>query len=119
MKKKICNCPSCNNLICQSDSYCDKHKNPKSVPFQNAVRSNELYYNTSRWRGLRKQKINEQPYCSKCGVSSKETSLHVHHIVEPRGEENLFFNYENLDVLCENCHRRETAREIKDRRKGQ
>jgi len=122
MKKKVCNDPSCNTLIEPGERYCERHKrdNAKArgdrIPFQNAQRYNAEFYRTSTWRNLRKQVLRENPFCEKCGIPQKETSLHVHHKIPPRGDEGLFYDIDNLAVLCEGCHRGTTAREIAGRR---
>jgi 5-methylcytosine-specific restriction endonuclease McrA len=109
MNAKICRSPNCSELINQNEVYCEKHKKPKLAPFQNAVRHNEELYNTKEWRKLRKQKIQEMPFCSKCGINE---NLQVHHIVAPRGNPDLFYNESNLTVVCEQCHRLITQKEI-------
>jgi len=116
MKAKICNEPSCHTLISQSEIYCNKHKKEPSKPFSNAVRSNEGLYNTSRWRKLKKKILSEQPYCSRCGLSNKEVLLHVHHKMPARGNEDIFFDESNLEVICEHCHRIITNIEINNRK---
>jgi 5-methylcytosine-specific restriction endonuclease McrA len=60
--------------------------------------------------------LKEYPYCVKCGIGKNETPLHVHHIVEPRGNEELFFNKDNLVPVCDACHRVLTAEEIRKRK---
>ena len=112
MKAKICNFPSCSTLIEPDKRYCNKHMPEKRVPFEGAIRSNAQYYNTTKWRSLRKKVLKDQPYCSKCGIDS---NLHIHHRIPARGDEELFFNEDNLTVLCEGCHRVVTAKEINKR----
>jgi 5-methylcytosine-specific restriction endonuclease McrA len=108
MRKKICSYPGCNTLIEPTERYCAKHI-IEHKPFENAIRYNEALYNTSQWRSLRKEKIKECPYCELCGA---ESNLEVHHKVPPEGNEELFFNRDNLQVVCSACHRIITAREI-------
>jgi len=118
MMKKVCNDPSCTTLIPMNERYCERHREIRSErkPFANAQRYNTELYRTSAWRNLRKRVLSENPFCEKCGISRKETALHVHHKVPPRGDEGLFYDIHNLAVLCEGCHRGITAREIADRR---
>jgi 5-methylcytosine-specific restriction endonuclease McrA len=112
MRKKICSFAGCNTLIEFNERYCTKHIiNHK--PFEHAIRYNEALYNTTRWRTLRKEKIKEIPYCELCGA---DTNLEVHHRVPPRGNEELFFNRDNLQVICSACHKIITAREIRERK---
>jgi len=113
MKVKICKEVGCNNLIQIDKTYCDRHKKEKRTPFQNAVRTNENLYNTSQWRRLRKKILKDQPYCVKCGINEQ---LEAHHKTPPRGNEELFFDENNLIILCRSCHRTATAKEIKNRR---
>jgi 5-methylcytosine-specific restriction endonuclease McrA len=104
------------------ERYCKKHirgterpAGPK--PFENAVRANDSLYNTARWRKLKGKVLKAHPYCFKCGISKSETTLHVHHLIEPRGNEELFFDETNLVPVCDSCHRVLTAQEIRNRRK--
>jgi 5-methylcytosine-specific restriction endonuclease McrA len=116
MKRKICNYPGCTTLIAMTERYCGEHKRENSTPFQNAVRTNAALYNTDRWKKLRSKIVKEHPYCSRCGISKKESRLEVHHIIAPRGSEELFFDEDNLVPVCESCHSVLTAQEINSRR---
>ena len=113
MKVKICSEAGCNNLIDSNSVYCKKHIKEKIKPFENAIRANELLYNTSKWRQLRKEILKENNWCIKCGI---DINLEVHHIIPPRGNEELFFDKGNLTVYCKQCHRIETNREIRERK---
>jgi len=113
MRAKICKEPGCSTLINGDSTYCEKHIRSKRVPFQNAVRSNESLYNTTKWRKLRKQILKDIPYCVRCGTT---INLELHHKIPPRGDEDSFFDEDNLIPVCKRCHRLETAREILNRR---
>jgi 5-methylcytosine-specific restriction protein A len=112
MKRKICRSPGCNALIPQTETYCDKHKREPSPPFITAIRSNN--YNTAQWRQLRKKILKEQPRCFHCGCTN---DLQVHHVIPPRGNEELFFDENNLVAVCATCHRILTSHEIRKRKK--
>jgi 5-methylcytosine-specific restriction protein A len=118
MKKKICCQAGCNNLIDQSERYCPQHKREPREPFNNAIRFNEELYRTTQWRTLRKEVLNEQQCCFKCEVSKSESKLEVHHIIPPRGNEELFFDKSNLVAVCPVCHKIITSKEIGNRRRG-
>jgi 5-methylcytosine-specific restriction endonuclease McrA len=118
MKKKLCRQPGCNRLIDSTETYCGDHARAGKKPYENAGRTNAALYNTVRWRKLRNRILNEQPQCSRCGIGRNEATLHVHHTIEPRGNEELFFDETNLVPVCESCHRVLTAREIRNRKKG-
>jgi 5-methylcytosine-specific restriction protein A len=110
--KKICGEPGCNKLIEITERYCEEHKKEPRKPFENAIRFNQQLYNTNRWRKLKSEHLKEHPYCCKCGISKNEISLQVHHIIPPRGNEELFFDENNLTSICPVCHKIITTREI-------
>jgi 5-methylcytosine-specific restriction protein A len=118
MKKRMCNFPGCTVLIDPSERYCLKHKKEKSSnsrkPFENAQRSNNNLYHTAQWKNLRKKVLKDNNYCVYCG--SRE-NLVIDHIIPPRGNEDLFFSENNLQVVCHRCHSLKTAQEINHRRK--
>jgi 5-methylcytosine-specific restriction protein A len=115
MKRYICREVGCRELL-EKPGYCDKHKKEyksKSIPFQNAKRSNYSLYKTGRWRALVKKHLSMQGFCVCCG--SKE-NLTVDHIFPPRGDPDFFYDPDNLETLCVQCHRWKTAREINERK---
>jgi 5-methylcytosine-specific restriction protein A len=113
MRKYICRYAGCNKLL-ESPGYCEEHIiREKGEPFSNAIRYNKKLYNTTRWRNLRKEYLEKNDYCQGCG--SKE-DLTVDHKISPLGNEELFFNPDNLQTLCKQCHRIKTAQEINERK---
>jgi predicted HNH restriction endonuclease len=61
--------------------------------------------------------VRENPRCEICGVGKADGAiLEAHHREPPRGDEERFFDENNLAVLCQPCHRVITAREIQDRK---
>jgi len=77
------------------------------------------FYNTSRWRKLRLQKLTKQPLCEMCkerGIIRLANT--VHHIKEistgntPYEMEQLAFDYNNLQALCKDCHKEHHKPEI-------
>jgi 5-methylcytosine-specific restriction protein A len=118
MRKYLCRAPGCGALL-DKPGYCDKHRHPKAAgnmrPFENAQRSN--YYGSSRWKSLARRMVRETPRCEICGAAKTDgVILEVHHREPPRGDEESFFDENNLQVLCQSCHRVITAREIRRRR---
>jgi len=116
MRAKICAEAGCGALIPQDKTYCDKHKREKPAPFRGAVRSNEEFYNTQRWKKLRRKILKRIPYCANCGEHENDPALEIHHVKPPRGDEELFFDGNNLIPVCPACHKRLTALEIYSRR---
>jgi hypothetical protein len=76
-----------------------------------AERPNEGLYHTARWRKLRQEVLREIGHCIICGATER---LQVHHITPPKGDEALFFDRDNLTVLCESCHARMTSAEARE-----
>ncbi|UTC78121.1 HNH endonuclease [Treponema sp. OMZ 799] len=125
VQKYYCKWQGCKALL-DTPGYCLKHKplveqreaerSKKRINnFKNAKRTNYLFYKTKEWRELRSKVLKKQKQCVLCGSSEL---LHVDHIVPPRGNRGLFFNINNLQVLCEICHRKKTAKEIKGQTKS-
>ncbi|MDR3170311.1 MAG: HNH endonuclease [Treponema sp.] len=120
MKKYLCRFPGCSALL-DAPGHCPKHKPPPSRPgpaFVNAGRPNAHLYNTAAWRRLKREKLLDQPYCSRCGIAKGPgVRLECHHIRPPRGDQDRFFDPDNLEVVCPACHRVITAQEIHRRRR--
>ena len=116
MIKRKCVYPNCNEFAVEGHTYCEKHleqSHKKHEAFLNARRTNSNFYNSERWRKLRREVIRETPYCVCCGSTS---NLTVDHIVAPRGNEELFYDKTNLQVLCKDCHDLKTVQEIQARK---
>lgn len=71
-------------------------------------------YNTTQWKNLRKAYLMTQPLCEKCLEEGRITkATQVHHIYEiSNGSSELemkdiAYNPDNLQALCEDCHRLE------------
>ena len=112
--KRLCNYPGCQCFAIDGHNYCKSHY-VEHKPFENASRSNEGLYNTQTWRTLRKNHLAHNKECVMCG---KSENLTVDHIIDPRGNPDLFYNESNLQTLCKECHRLKTAQEIKERNRN-
>ena len=71
------------------------------------------YYNTREWKDLRALKISEQPLCEHCLKENKFVEANVVDHIIPIYKENinLFYDYSNLQSLCNNCHFKKTRRD--------
>ena len=63
------------------------------------------WYNTDRWRTLRKHQLIKQPLCERC-LSRKHTKRAnvAHHRIPHKGDPILFWDANNLGSLCSDCH---------------
>jgi 5-methylcytosine-specific restriction enzyme A len=125
MIKRLCVYPACNNFREEGSLYCDRHQQygqqkeaERMARLNNLKKMNQDLYNTSQWRKLRREVIKEHPYCCMCGTEgSRENFLTVDHIRAARGNESLFYDKNNLQVLCRQCHNGKTFGEIRSRRR--
>lgn len=120
--KRLCKAPGCNGLAEFPERYCSKHMYLKrrDEERREAFLSGKDYtpqyvelYNDPKWRQMKKKHLQEEPYCRYCGAKATE----VDHIVAHRGDVNLFFDEDNLQSLCSECHSKKTMNEIAERNK--
>lgn len=116
--KYICRAQGCNAKI-GSKGYCATHAHldvyvPGTSHRPQAYWS--AWYRSARWRALRREVIGAQGGC--CAVCGCTTLLEVHHRVPHRGDEELFYNRDNLMVLCKRHHNEITAIEIQRRKES-
>lgn len=108
--KKPCGFPGCPELT--SDRYCDKHKKDIDNGYNKTNRPFKYLYNTSRWKTLRKQFLQEHPLCEKCKKNGVVNAAEVvDHIKPHEGNQILFWDEINWQALCKCCHDKKTAKE--------
>lgn len=110
--KKPCKHPGCPNLCV--DGYCDEHRPKRYNPEYEARRGSAAARGyTSRWRKASKAFLRAHPICLKCFNSTGEIvpATEVDHIVPHKGDQKLFWDTDNWQALCHNCHSAKTARE--------
>lgn len=112
MIKHKCKHLPCYTLLDEA-GYCDKHKHLAPQPFKNADNPNEALYSSYRWKQLRARLLNGAR-CSVIGCC--EHKLTLHHVIPPRGNEDLFYDEGNIVILCSKHHFIETKREIAERK---
>ena len=96
-----------------------KWKKPQK-PFANARKTdNSKFYQSTRWRKLRKMFVAENPVCVHCEAKGFTTPVaEVDHIIPLRlGGHPYDFN--NLQSLCKSCHAKKSAKEGHQTKKGQ
>jgi 5-methylcytosine-specific restriction protein A len=65
----------------------------------------------ARWQRARLVQLQREPLCRECSKQGKLTAASVvDHIVPHRGDQVLFWEWENWQSLCAACHNRKTAR---------
>ena len=74
-------------------------------------------YNSSRWRNLRAYYIKRNPICVMCKANDKiNTAYLVDHIKEVADGGGMW-DYNNLQSLCDPCHRSKTSKAVHKRKK--
>jgi 5-methylcytosine-specific restriction enzyme A len=64
----------------------------------------------ARWRKARKAFLQEHPLCVECLKAGKLTpATVVDHIIPHRGNQELFWNADNWQPLCKECHGKKTG----------
>lgn len=123
--KALCRFCGCTNYRLDGHNFCEKHlwweekKEAEREQKRKAQRDWSKYtrssdnYSTSRWRNLSRSFLSSHPYCEICGSPSEV----VDHIVPHRGDDDLFWDRDNLQALCKLCHNNKTQREMNDRRR--
>ena len=80
--------------------------------YNRSSRAYKKLYNSSRWQDLRIYVLNKQPLCVECLKNNRITpATVVDHIKPHKGNEDLFYDINNLQSLCKSCHDRKTAKE--------
>lgn len=109
-----CSVSEC-NLYKIRGEYCAKHftlNNIKNPTTQTEKYSwHKLYYSV-KWRKLRERQLVENPLCIECG----NVGLDVDHIIDHKGNIDLFYDLNNLQTLCKACHSRKTMTTNNSRR---
>lgn len=76
-------------------------------------RQYRLYIQSKEWREKRKIFLSRTaPFCEKCGREFKRLEVHHKHY-RTLGNER----HEDVDVLCQRCHRQEDEKRIRKREK--
>lgn len=70
------------------------------------------FYNSSKWKKVRKAYLSMHPYCERCEAAGYlMPAQHVHHkcyISEKNiNDYNVTLNMDNLEALCHDCHTKE------------
>ena len=63
----------------------------------------ELFHNKKEWLMLKSKKLYEVSHCEICKT---ERFLQIHHILSRNEHPELAMDYENLMVLCKECHKK-------------
>lgn len=113
----------CKHIGCREltrDGYCMQHllaKQEKEVDKRKEYDkqrrpSYHQWYSGRQWRVLRMHCLKCNPLCAICKQHDKLTpATVVDHIISHKGNVSMFFDTNNLQSLCKQCHDVKTAKE--------
>ena len=104
--ERPCRFPGCPNL-CDHGVYCNDHSDYSADHLRgNAA---ERGYG-GKWRNARARFLRKHPLCVKCRENGKLTpATVVDHIIPHRGDPVLFWDENNWQPLCRDCHGEKTG----------
>lgn len=105
---KPCRCAGCPNLT--DGTYCDKHK--ELLRLEKARPSAHKRGYSGRWQKARRIFLADNPLCVECKKNGRLTEATVvDHIIPHKGDDGLFWDRNNWQALCKECHDRKTVLE--------
>ena len=115
---KPCNKPGCPNLT--HTTYCEQHQKTKAEnnryydKYHRTDRSKKFYH-SSAWKKVRKLiKVRDNGLCQECLDNKRITvGTIVDHIIPLSVDWNKRLDEDNLQLLCQSCHNKKTAEDIK------
>jgi len=116
--KRICDYPGC--CATSMNNKCEEHRR-KGHREQHHTMNRPEYrkmYDKGVWKRLRLRVLYNNPFCVYClkrGIQRPATD--VDHIIDHRGDSELFHSLSNLQGLCHECHAIKTVNET-NRKKG-
>lgn len=69
-------------------------------------------YKSKQWEELRRLKKSISPFCERClagGIYTPARIIHHKEYITDKNfmDDNVFYNIENLESLCQDCHNKE------------
>lgn len=100
---RICTYPGCHNLT--RSGRCELHQaQPDRLRDPRVVK----LYNDPRWKQIRAEQLEVEPFCRICKRNGKLTrATEVDHIEPHNGDEFKFF-FGPFQSLCHSCHTKKT-----------
>ena len=93
-----------------------RNRERKTAP-EGSTYGNDSRYNRKAWLTLRAQVLQAEPLCRECSKRGRvETAAMVDHI-EPVTAGGAFYDWDNLQPLCNSCHAKKSAKEGNEKRK--
>jgi 5-methylcytosine-specific restriction enzyme A len=105
-----CDRPACSGHAITGSAFCEKHQPVQDNRAADKVRYRRepwrAWYNNAPWQRLKAFMKNREPICRKCGRAKTEV---IDHIIDHKGNPELFYDPDNLQGLCKPCHDAKTG----------
>jgi 5-methylcytosine-specific restriction protein A len=103
---KLCHHGNCNSITVRGNYCLDHQRVNKSIEYRPEYRR---LYASKVWKQLRKIILTNNPMCVHCLNDDTITiATDVDHIIDHKGNVKLFYDINNLQSLCHNCHSKKT-----------
>lgn len=121
---KICSAGGCKTVVTvdpldRNPPRCEKHPykpTKKRKVYSHHIVNGRNIYSTNEWKKLSKAKKRLNPLCEECERMSIYTPAKIaDHIIEIE-DGGSPYDINNLQSLCDPCHKRKTAQEAKKRK---
>lgn len=107
-----CKHPNCPKLVAYGEKYCDEHKSLHLDEIYHKEKGTGKRLYTSRWQKASKAFLKAHPLCERCKAEGRYTKATVvDHIKPHKGDYNLFWDRNNWQSLCKQCHDKKTLTE--------
>ena len=111
--KRVCTYAGCSQFT--TDRYCSTHAHmlqDKRKQYDKQRPAYHAWYSTARWRVLRIKYLSMNPLCVLCKADGRLTpATVVDHKTPHKGNKGLFYDVDNFQALCKQCHDSKTAKE--------
>ena len=106
---KLCSHQRCGNLVKAGDIYCPIHKPLHKTDYKRAHPEFNRLYTTAQWRRYRAGYLATYPLCVNFDTCHNAATV-VDHIKDHNGDYELFWEPDNHQPMCAECHNKKTAK---------
>lgn len=104
IRKTVCKVAGCPNYAEKGSQYCAEHQQLSHENKEHTTSKWKHMYN-NRWRKARDLFLISHPWCERCLQNGDYVKADtVHHVIEHKGDQKLFWDRKNWQALCKNCH---------------
>ncbi len=112
-------CTLCNKIVKLPHNCNDKAKATSDKLYNKTKRQNQEFYSGARWKNKRLVILNRDAgLCLNCLREGRTTIGNtVHHIIEINEDWELRYVDDNLETICDICHKKEHGNDTKSNSK--